>query len=418
MTYGPDVEYVMCGAFEMLDITPDLYVWVTRSPPALDYNTLMDDGGVIGRLERMFLEWWGHAPLTQRLAILRTVHRGAHRSMLSDQMRLAAEIVAGRSVDRAVSAILGIPETAFLQIPAVFMLNGASRDFDHRKIRRLTKRERASIVPEPLGDALGSWVTKTQAMLDRMSASLDEAHGHDLVALADQGDDEFRQGRHNLHIRDELVDRQIQARLRTERQTHKIGRKVLKRSMRLMDRMIGDGSTEIFFSKQSLTFTGRKYQFEVMKKDNVDLIANAAQPHMFGAIPYVLNLRSLDGTYLAEGCVVFPGAPALDQVVALFLTIKAGNEDEIVSKTNWYNRSEAFRSSVPPAISVRYNACNHPRRLWRRNGRKPVAVRAGRKLLRVRRELVKNMIPAIIQTMRETVTVPVLTEQTHRFLVG
>lgn len=417
MTYGPDVDYVLNGAFEMLDITPDLYVWVTRCPPALDYNTLMDDGGAIGRLERMFLEWWGHAPLTQRLAVLRAIHHGS-RSMLSDQMRLAAEVVAGRSVDRAVSAILGIPETAFLQIPTVLMTNGRSRGFDHRKVRRLTKRERASIVPVPLCDVLGAWTTKTQAMFDRFSATLNEAVGYDLETLADHGDEEFRQGRHNLHILDELMDQQIQERLRAERQTHKIGRKVLKRSMRLMDRMIGDGSTEIFFSKQSLTFTGRKYQFEVVKKEDVDLVANAAQPHSFGSIPYVLTLRSLDGTYLAQGCLVFPGTPALDQVVALFLNIKAGNEDEIVSKTNWYNRSDAFRASAPQAVSMRCGARNHSSRHRWRSGRKPIAVRAGRKLMSMHRELVKDMIPVIIQTIRETVTVPVLTEQTYRFLAG
>jgi hypothetical protein len=60
-------------------------------------------------------------------------------------------------------------------------------------------------------------------------------------------------------------------------------------------------------------------------------------------------LYGQEGEALANGCIIFKGLPLLDQITALFITIKGGDEQTVVNTTNWFNQQPAFRKYFPHA---------------------------------------------------------------------
>jgi hypothetical protein len=126
----------------------------------------------------------------------------------------------------------------------------------------------------------------------------------------------------------------------------KIGQLVLKKSAMLMDAVIGEGTSAAFLAGQELVFSGTHYSFAV--SGNADRFLERSIRVDLPSIPYGLHLRTRKGEALARGCIVFPGSPILDQVTALFLHIKSGDEHTIVQKAVWYDPSELFANYLPP----------------------------------------------------------------------
>lgn len=120
-------------------------------------------------------------------------------------------------------------------------------------------------------------------------------------------------------------------------------RKVLKRSMKIYEKFRGSSEIRTFVSGETITINGTLYDYVVQKKKRANLLQHSGKPNTH-TIPYDLTLRSKDGTKLAQGCVYFPETPVIDQVLALsFHVQQKENELLILEKTNWYNRTDAFK---------------------------------------------------------------------------
>ena len=56
-------------------------------------------------------------------------------------------------------------------------------------------------------------------------------------------------------------------------------------------------------------------------------------------IPYKLELYTKTDVHVADLCVYMQDTPVLDQILALSLFIKSGEEDYILEKANWSIRN-------------------------------------------------------------------------------
>jgi hypothetical protein len=125
----------------------------------------------------------------------------------------------------------------------------------------------------------------------------------------------------------------------------KIGHAILERSAELMDAIVGVGSSKAFMDGAELVFKGQKYSFSISRRDQEHVLRSVrTDTHV---IPYQLKLLTNDGRYLARGCIYFEKTPLLDQVTAICVHVKAGEERAIVQTANWSDRQELFKSYVP-----------------------------------------------------------------------
>lgn len=117
-------------------------------------------------------------------------------------------------------------------------------------------------------------------------------------------------------------------------------RAAFRRSMRLFSDVVGADKLRAFMSGESFTIEGVFFDYRV-QQSSTKLVDHTGDPSA-GHTPYKLNLLSKTGEHLCSACVYFKDTPVLDQIVALYLHITGLNEEEIVTKANHFNRSQAF----------------------------------------------------------------------------
>ena len=119
----------------------------------------------------------------------------------------------------------------------------------------------------------------------------------------------------------------------------KQGKKVLKKGIKTFTNLFGQQDIKAFISGEDFIIEGDLYNYRVSKKYN--LIQYSVDTYMTH-IPYRLQLLTKENIVLADGCIIFENTPVIDQLIAMMLHIKNGNEEEILKKTNFFNTQDAY----------------------------------------------------------------------------
>jgi hypothetical protein len=113
----------------------------------------------------------------------------------------------------------------------------------------------------------------------------------------------------------------------------KQGRLAFRKSVDLFRKFRSEREIRTFLEGKPLIIHGHQYDYRVQKRANLlRLTMNPNSAH----IPYDLYLMSKDGRTLAKGCVVVPGTPVIDQLLALILHVEDEVEEQtVINVTNW-----------------------------------------------------------------------------------
>jgi hypothetical protein len=95
-----------------------------------------------------------------------------------------------------------------------------------------------------------------------------------------------------------------------------------------------DSEVKCFLSGQPILIRGHRFDYQMQKRANLlDHTVHPDSPN----IPYDLRLvDKVTGQRLASGCVIVPGTPVIDQLLALILHAQDATEEQVLlQKTNW-----------------------------------------------------------------------------------
>lgn len=115
------------------------------------------------------------------------------------------------------------------------------------------------------------------------------------------------------------------------------GRTAVRRSADLFRRFHSEEALRDFLGGKTLTLHGRRFDYRI-RKHGISMLSDALHPAT-GHVPFDLALVTKDGRKIAQGCVVTPGAPVLDQLLALSLHVQDNDEElTLLRTTNWSPR--------------------------------------------------------------------------------
>ena len=115
------------------------------------------------------------------------------------------------------------------------------------------------------------------------------------------------------------------------------GRRALRKSIDLFRMLRPDDEVRRFLSGEPITIQGHRFDYRIQKRHNLlHHTLSPDSPH----IPYQLNLiDKTSGQKLAQGCIIVPDTPVIDQVIALILHAQDATEELVVlNRTNWTPR--------------------------------------------------------------------------------
>lgn len=116
-------------------------------------------------------------------------------------------------------------------------------------------------------------------------------------------------------------------------------RKSITRATDLFKRIIGKKEIEAFIHGEEFLIEGNRYNYIVKNNNNlISATENLASPD----IPYELSLFHKNGNKLANCCITFEHTPIIDQVIAFYLHIKSGNEENLLKEMNFFNKSDSI----------------------------------------------------------------------------
>jgi hypothetical protein len=110
----------------------------------------------------------------------------------------------------------------------------------------------------------------------------------------------------------------------------------IKRALKLMDNVGFGNEVKVFLggSAVEVSHPDSMFKFLLSKSRYSGLIDKTINisGHM---IPYKLELYTKTDVHVADLCVYMQDTPILDQILALSMFIKSGDEDYILEKANW-----------------------------------------------------------------------------------
>lgn len=111
-------------------------------------------------------------------------------------------------------------------------------------------------------------------------------------------------------------------------------RRIFNRQVKLLGSVLDEKKIHCFLNGQVIELaserTGITYKFR-LDEDKLKSISSFNKTH-YHSTPYILDIFDADQVYLASLCVVIKDTPVLDQLTALILYIRSG-EDELILKT-------------------------------------------------------------------------------------
>jgi len=314
---APDVQYVLDGAMEAGHIAGDTYYWMMELEP--NANAVMDeteglcrDGpqsphwrGLVAmglHLEERYIGWRAQNPPERLLASMQGAM--ALRHMLSESILT----MASHSVDN------GFARWGAKALQAVEDRYCAATSLE--VIRRALRRSASDFRTATVDD-----MHAVRAMVDERYQASREAY-HRLLRQAQSPrvhanyDDDIEV------VRDLLKERQRAA------------RRVIKRSIRFFERLMGPETTRMFIAGQAIRVEGQHAIYEIKRHSSL------TESHGGHRALAVFDKTHPD-LMLCEICINTPGVPLLDHVGSLIMHIKAGEEEEILKIGNAHVRDDS-----------------------------------------------------------------------------
>jgi hypothetical protein len=131
-----------------------------------------------------------------------------------------------------------------------------------------------------------------------------------------------------------------------QRKTQRRARSAIKKALRLFSRTGLEDSVRMMVSghEVELSHPDSPFKFVLQPLQAGWLEQKTVAPG--GHVPYQLSLLTKDDVFLSRLCVLFDETPVLDQLLALTFFVQSGNEQDILSKANWfgYESSAKLRS--------------------------------------------------------------------------
>lgn len=114
----------------------------------------------------------------------------------------------------------------------------------------------------------------------------------------------------------------------------------IKRALKLIDNIGFGDEVRIFIGGDEIEIEHPDsiFKFVLHRRANVDLIDKTI--HGGYSTPYHLHLYTKTNVHVADLCVYLKDTPILDQVLAVALFIKSGEEEDILTKANWFNATK------------------------------------------------------------------------------
>lgn len=151
--------------------------------------------------------------------------------------------------------------------------------------------------------------------------------------------------------------------LRKRQEKIQRAKSAIKRSLKLIDNIGFGNDIRIFLKGDSIEVSHPNSLFKfLLHKRSYDTIINSTiQPGR--STPYVLELYTKTDVFVASLCVYLEDTPILDQVMAVAMFIKSGDEDIILKQANWYKLTNDEDTIID--IAVRYPELENKLRLER-----------------------------------------------------
>ncbi len=325
---APDVQYVLdssveCGHiggdthFYLMELAPnanaivDGYEHPAEHDPNVSHWSRLTDMGLA--FEQEYLRWRATSPRDMHLASyqgLRTVPY-----TFREMSRTAASHIVDHGFTGMTPAALRHLEERFefsrtLQIMRRAM-HRASRDFagaDRRDMR---------LMDAAVNNKFDANRLAYEQTLARLRENIADREWIEAVPYE----------RHDIWADDPASARHVKDTEARLRERVKQERKVIKRSVKFLNRLIGTDTTRMFIGGDRIRFEGQHAIYELQK------MSNLMQSHGGFRALSVFDKEHPE-LLLCQLCINTPNVPLLDHVASLVMHIKAGEEDQILKIGN------------------------------------------------------------------------------------
>lgn len=114
-------------------------------------------------------------------------------------------------------------------------------------------------------------------------------------------------------------------------------RSAIKKALKLIDNMGFGDEIRVFIGGDEIVIDNPDSIFKFVLKRGASLIERTINPGF--STPYSLELLTKDDVHVTNLCVYMKNTPVFDQILAVALYIKTGNEEDVLEKANWFNRT-------------------------------------------------------------------------------
>lgn len=116
-------------------------------------------------------------------------------------------------------------------------------------------------------------------------------------------------------------------------------RSAIKKALKLIDNIGFGDEIRIFIGGDEIVIDNPDSIFKfVLKRGTHRIVEKTISPGF--STPYSLELLTKDDVHVANLCVYIKDTPVLDQVLAIAMYIKSGEEEDVLTKANWFNRTD------------------------------------------------------------------------------
>ena len=120
----------------------------------------------------------------------------------------------------------------------------------------------------------------------------------------------------------------------------------IKKALKLIDNMGFGDEIRVFIGGDEIVIDNPQSIFKFVLKRGQSIIEKTINPGY--STPYKLELLTKDDIHVSNLCVYLKDTPVLDQILAVALYIKTGNEEDVLEKANWFGitRDEGVKQLV------------------------------------------------------------------------
>jgi hypothetical protein len=140
-----------------------------------------------------------------------------------------------------------------------------------------------------------------------------------------------------------ITVRRVLNKVGAQRKTQRRARSAIKKALRLFSRTGLEDSVRMMVSGREveLSHPDSPFKFVLQPLQAGWLEQKTVAPGLH--VPYQLSLLTKEDVFLSRLCVLFDETPVLDQLLALTFFVQSGNEEDILSKANWFGYESSAR---------------------------------------------------------------------------